>query len=274
MKNTNKGITLIALVITIIVILILVAVIINMAVNGGLFGYAGNAAKGTKEAIKEEQGLGSLQNGMTTDELIEKYTSESVTNPYKSETPAFTWTCTDGAWNDGENRLGDVIAKAYDKGKVTVWEEEVPAYHLVIEKGDGTGEMGVVVACNNGVKVANNTNLTCDLKPQFIIAGAIARPYAWKKTLDSYQITEVIICDGVTSIGKRAFSDCVNLTAVKIPNTVWWIAANAFDGCENLSTITIPNSVGYIDTNAFRNVPNIKYKGTAEGAPWGAHSIN
>ena len=54
MKNTNKGITLIALVITIIIMLILVVVTINMAVNGGLFGYAQNASKGTKEAIKEE----------------------------------------------------------------------------------------------------------------------------------------------------------------------------------------------------------------------------
>ena len=39
-KNTAKGITLIALVITIIVMLILVAVTISMALNGGLFGYA------------------------------------------------------------------------------------------------------------------------------------------------------------------------------------------------------------------------------------------
>ena len=38
--NKKKGITLIALIITIIVMLILVAVTINMAVNGGLFGYA------------------------------------------------------------------------------------------------------------------------------------------------------------------------------------------------------------------------------------------
>ena len=53
----NKGITLIALIITIIVMLILVAVTITMAVNGGLFGYAGNAARDTELAKQEEQQL-------------------------------------------------------------------------------------------------------------------------------------------------------------------------------------------------------------------------
>ena len=51
-KNHN-GITLIALVITIIVMLILVAVTISMAINGGLFGYAGNAARETELAKQE-----------------------------------------------------------------------------------------------------------------------------------------------------------------------------------------------------------------------------
>ena len=56
-KHTSKGITLIALVITIIVMLILVAVTIQIAVNGGLFEYAGRAAGDTKNAIEEENNL-------------------------------------------------------------------------------------------------------------------------------------------------------------------------------------------------------------------------
>lgn len=57
--RTEKGITLIALVITIIVMLILVAVTITMAVNGGLFGYAKNAAVGTNQAMQQEQTVGT-----------------------------------------------------------------------------------------------------------------------------------------------------------------------------------------------------------------------
>ena len=61
MKNikTQKGITLIALVITIIVMLILVGVTISMALNGGLFGYAKKAAKDTESQKQAEQELSS-----------------------------------------------------------------------------------------------------------------------------------------------------------------------------------------------------------------------
>ncbi len=55
----NRGITLIALVITIIVMLILVAVTITMAINGGLFEHAGQAVEDTQNEIDKEQQLAS-----------------------------------------------------------------------------------------------------------------------------------------------------------------------------------------------------------------------
>ena len=73
----DKGITLIALVITIIVMLVLVAVTITMAVNGGLFDYAGQATRGTKEEKQAEKKWATLSENMTTDELIAKYTNDT-----------------------------------------------------------------------------------------------------------------------------------------------------------------------------------------------------
>lgn len=55
----QKGITLVALVITIIVMLILVGVSITVALNGGLFGNAKDAANNTEEAKKSELNLSS-----------------------------------------------------------------------------------------------------------------------------------------------------------------------------------------------------------------------
>ena len=55
----QKGITLIALVITIIVMLILVGVTITMALNGNLFNYAKDATKRTNEAVQGENQLSS-----------------------------------------------------------------------------------------------------------------------------------------------------------------------------------------------------------------------
>ena len=51
----NKGITLIALIITIILLLILVGVSINLAIKGNLFGSAEKAVSGTNDKVAQEQ---------------------------------------------------------------------------------------------------------------------------------------------------------------------------------------------------------------------------
>ena len=55
MQNKNKGITLIALIITIIILLILVGVSINLAIKGDLFGSAEKAVLGTNDKTAQEQ---------------------------------------------------------------------------------------------------------------------------------------------------------------------------------------------------------------------------
>ena len=63
MMREQKGITLVALVITIIVMLILVGVSITVALNGGLFTNAKDAANNTAEARNAEL---NLSNGKVT----------------------------------------------------------------------------------------------------------------------------------------------------------------------------------------------------------------
>ena len=65
MKN-QKGITLIALIITIIVMMILVAVSVNIALGNGLFKAAQDAAKETKDQLKAENALS--KGGVIVDE--------------------------------------------------------------------------------------------------------------------------------------------------------------------------------------------------------------
>ena len=64
-------------------------------------------------------------------------------------------------------------------------------------------------------------------------------------------IKKVIICDGITSIGERAFSACKNLESVTIGNDVTKIGPFAFNSCENLKTVVMGNSVEIIDEQAF-----------------------
>ena len=93
----------------------------------------------------------------------------------------------------------------------------------------------------------------------------------WHKNKDV--IKEVIIENGVTSIGARAFTMCNNLisvvisntvvsigecafyecglSSIAIPNSITTIGNYAFSGCEKLSSLVIPNSVMTIEECAF-----------------------
>lgn len=64
-------------------------------------------------------------------------------------------------------------------------------------------------------------------------------------------ITQVVIEEGVTTIGEKAFDGCVNLESVKLPNSLTEIHKYAFRDCESLWDIAIPDGVTQIMTSAF-----------------------
>ena len=64
---------------------------------------------------------------------------------------------------------------------------------------------------------------------------------------------DLVIPDGVTSIGSSAFSDCSNLTSITIPDGVTSIGDYAFRGCSGLTSVTIGNGVTSIGSSAFYN---------------------
>ena len=62
---------------------------------------------------------------------------------------------------------------------------------------------------------------------------------------------DVVIPDGVISIGDGAFAYCGSLKSVTIPDSVTSIDSSAFADCNSLAHITIPDSVTNIGGNAF-----------------------
>ena len=66
-------------------------------------------------------------------------------------------------------------------------------------------------------------------------------------------LTSVILPNSVTSIGDKAFCNCSGLTSINIPNSVTSIGDKAFFGCSDLTSVTIPNSVTSIGDKAFCN---------------------
>ena len=78
-------------------------------------------------------------------------------------------------------------------------------------------------------------------------------------TLTAYTGTggDVVIPDGVTSIGERVFKDRTDLTSIIIPDGVTSIYAAAFFGCSSMTSITIPSSIVSIGRDAFYGCTNL-----------------
>ena len=52
-------------------------------------------------------------------------------------------------------------------------------------------------------------------------------------TMDGVLVTE----NDITSIGERAFYNCISLTSITIPNTVTFIGFDAFRSCKSLTSV-------------------------------------
>ena len=106
----------------------------------------------------------------------------------------------------------------------------------------------------SGLKEVHITDLAAWCTIEFSNA-ASSNPlyYAHNLYLNDLLITDLIIPDGVTSIGNSAFYNCSSLTSVAIPDSVTSIDGGAFSGCSGLTSVTIPDSVTSIGSSAFYN---------------------
>ncbi|MBR3764322.1 MAG: leucine-rich repeat protein [Clostridia bacterium] len=69
--------------------------------------------------------------------------------------------------------------------------------------------------------------------------------------------TAYAIPEGVTAIGKRAFSGCTGLAGVTFPASVTTIRMSAFHGCTGLKKVTVPETVTAVDSLAFRDCSHL-----------------
>ena len=121
----NKGITLVALIITIVVMLILVAVSVNVIVNSDLIGHAEKTGDAYKNAIAEEEGYNpTLGNGKT----LEDYMAEIEKLPEIKEGERAT---------ENSNYNGAVIPKGFTVSGISK-EQKVDNGLVIYDIPEGT----------------------------------------------------------------------------------------------------------------------------------------
>lgn len=275
----NKGITLIALIITIVVMLILVGITINVVLNSNILGSAKNAGKKWQDEEQKEATESNIIIDGVEYASIEAYlnANKEVTNPYNPDGWVAAWTCPDGGtseeWSDminhGEPAEGDIVAKLYETtGNPIISMDEVLYeggdynFVLVIEGEGAIGDTpngyawnfpGITiqnVIIGNGITEIGAHNFDSDTFHSVTIPDSVTKigDYAF---YGCSSLTSITIPNGVTSIGNGAFAQCISLTSMTIPTSVTRIEGETFQGCKSLASMTIPSSVTKIGSDAF-----------------------
>lgn len=109
----------------------------------------------------------------------------------------------------------------------------------------------------------NNLTWSFDVKSGKLEISGIGEMYDFdyeskKAPWRGYNIKEVKIDNGVSSIGDKAFAYCGNLIDITIPSSVKNIGDYAFYDCDSLEDLVIPNAVQSIGSNAFASSGLVK----------------
>ena len=137
-------------------------------------------------------------------------------------------------------------------------ETEIKEPEVVETPGPGTGvrKKPVDSLVDSG---ACGDNLTYELDSNGVLKISGTGPmYDYRKPNSespwhghAQKISSVIISDGVTSIGVKAFNECSILTNISIPDSVKTIGGKAFYKCYQLTSISIPQGVSKIPQDCF-----------------------
>ena len=143
-------------------------------------------------------------------------------------------------------------------GEILVKQEVIPADHCF--------EKGVCKYCGMmaGPCGANGDHLsyTLTVDGTLTILGSGEMMSFYSQGAPWYQsrekITTVILPEGLTSIGRYAFQDCVGLRQVALPQSVKQIEAFAFESCTALETIQFGDQLVTIGAYAFHDCDSLR----------------
>ena len=253
MLKKQKGITLIALVVTIVVLLILAGVTISLLLDeNGIIAKSKDARREYSQAkTNEETDLDSASNWI-----------DEITNEPEIVEPKNI-----ADWEYTEEDDGTITLTSYKGTDTTViMPNSINGKKVKKISGDTTGSYSNYTnyfsiwnksICSGTDNISNGYRRGQDTITKVIISEGIEEIEA-----DAFQFSdaleEVIIADTVKEIGEGAFSTCKNIAKVNIPKGIKVIRAATFTCCFSLEKITIPSNVTTIENNAFASCTKLQ----------------
>ncbi len=281
-SRKNKGITLIALVITIIVLLILAGVAIaTLTGDNGILSQANKAKTQTEKAGEDEKlklaimGSYGLDGKLNLADLKRNLTEQGISYTDSSSFPLI-------ATVNGESIEIKEDGKQEKLFNGAEWDKTATPEDCFYWKSNNSNEEGYDTIIGYTAKIENYTKLRFPSRCKKIEFSYDQYPddigWAYARALTnnilkveipetvtsigmisfgdpnrgSFQkLEEIIIPDSVVSIGYGAFWNCINLNSITIPNSLTSIDMYTFAGCTNITDITIPNSIISMENNVF-----------------------
>ena len=100
-----------------------------------------------------------------------------------------------------------------------------------------------------------------------ILDGTLSSP-----TFKGLASSNVIIQEGIISIGDSAFYNCSSLISIKLPNSLISIGGSAFRSCRSLTSLELPNSLTSIESYAFSGCSSLQITVASDNANYSSYN--
>ena len=281
-RNTNeKGITLIALVVTIIVLLILAGISISMLTGENGILTKTNVAKESTElsTYKEELNSWKLEQLMKNEDFFEDTLSAGKNNLYyngikqNGNIKTIIQDISDEYMDELEIIKGELVINTTDKSKLEASKiAKISSNPYIIVDGelksaganlDLMSSEGTLTIPENVTKIGSGAFSNVSNIKTVIISGNVKEigdnAFAYNTTLQ-----KVILQDGIESIGSRAFYQCSNLSELNLPDTITNIGEFAIANTK-LTTLEIPSGLKIINKYTFFGLRYLEILNIPEG---------